>query len=110
MSTSGIDQMLRELRSAAAQAGGGARDGADAAATTGGAPDFAAMLRSSIDSVNAAQQDAQKVQQAFDADAPEANLQEVVVAMQKASLSFQTMVQVRNRLVTAYQDIMSTQV
>ena len=59
---------------------------------------------------DAAQQDAQKVQQAFDADAPEANLQEVVVAMQKASLSFQTMVQVRNRLVTAYQDIMSTQV
>jgi flagellar hook-basal body complex protein FliE len=109
MSTSGIDQMLRELRSAAAQAGGGAREGADAGATAG-APDFAAMLRSSIDSVNAAQQDAQKVQQAFDADAPEANLQEVVVAMQKASLSFQTMVQVRNRLVTAYQDIMSTQV
>ncbi len=108
MSTSGIDQMLRELRSAAAQAGGGARDGADAAAS--GTPDFAAMLRSSIDSVNAAQQHAQTVQQAFDADAPEANLQEVVVAMQKASLSFQTMVQVRNRLVTAYQDIMSTQV
>lgn len=109
MSTSGIDQMLRELRSAAAQASGGAREGADAGAAAG-APDFAAMLRSSIDSVNAAQQDAQKVQQAFDADAPEANLQEVVVAMQKASLSFQTMVQVRNRLVTAYQDIMSTQV
>lgn len=109
MSTSGIDQMLRELRSAAAQAGGGARDGGDAASPAG-APDFATMLRSSIDSVNAAQQDAQKVQQAFDADAPEANLQEVVVAMQKASLSFQTMVQVRNRLVTAYQDIMSTQV
>jgi flagellar hook-basal body complex protein FliE len=109
MSTSGIDQMLRELRSAAAQAGGGMRDGGDAAAPAG-APDFATMLRSSIDSVNAAQQDAQKVQQAFDADAPEANLQEVVVAMQKASLSFQTMVQVRNRLVTAYQDIMSTQV
>ena len=109
MSTSGIDQMLRELRSAAAQAGGGARDGGDAAAPAG-APDFATMLRSSIDSVNAAQQDAQKVQQAFDSDAPEAHLQEVVVAMQKASLSFQTMVQVRNRLVTAYQDIMSTQV
>jgi flagellar hook-basal body complex protein FliE len=109
MSTSGIDQMLRELRSAASQAGAGVRDGADAG-PAGGAPDFAAMLRSSIDSVNAAQQDAQKVQQTFDADAPEANLQEVVVAMQKASLSFQTMVQVRNRLVTAYQDIMSTQV
>jgi len=109
MSISGIDQMLSELRSAAAQAsGGGLRDGTDGSAA--GTPDFAAMLRSSIDSVNAAQQDAQNVQRAFDADAPEANLQEVVVAMQKASLSFQTMVQVRNRLVTAYQDIMSTQV
>jgi flagellar hook-basal body complex protein FliE len=110
MSTSGIDQMLRELRSVAAQASGAAgRDASDGAAAPG-APDFASILRSSIDSVNAAQQDAQKVQRAFDADAPEANLQEVVVAMQKASLSFQAMVQVRNRLVTAYQDIMSTQV
>ena len=47
MSTSGIDQMLRELRSAAAQAGGGARDGGDAASPAG-APDFATMLRSQI--------------------------------------------------------------
>jgi flagellar hook-basal body complex protein FliE len=109
MSTSGIDQMLSDLRSAAAQAGGmsGARESAGNAQ---GAPDFAAVLRASIDSVNAAQQQSSSAQRAFDANAPDANLQEVVVAMQKASLSFQAMVQVRNRLVTAYQDIMSTQV
>jgi flagellar hook-basal body complex protein FliE len=38
------------------------------------------------------------------------NLQDVMISLQKASLSFQTMVQARNKLVTAYQDIMNTQV
>jgi flagellar hook-basal body complex protein FliE len=108
MATPGIDQMLSELRSAATQAAGGRESASGAAAP--GAPDFAALLRSSIDSVNSAQEAAKSAQGAFDANAPEANLQDVVVAMQKASLSFQTMVQVRNRLVSAYQDIMSTQV
>ena len=109
MSTSGIDQMLRELRTAAAQAGAGPRaEGAQAPAP--GAPDFAEVLRASIDSVHQAQQASTVAQRAYDAGSPDANLQEVVVAMQKASLSFQTMVQVRNRLVSAYQDIMNTQV
>ena len=110
MSTAGIDKMLSDLRSAAAQASGGAAAREAGGGTPPGGADFAALLRASIDSVNAAQQQATKAQQAFDANAPDANLQDVVVAMQKASLSFQTMVQVRNRLVTAYQDIMSTQV
>jgi flagellar hook-basal body complex protein FliE len=35
------------------------------------------------------------------------NLQDVMLNMQKASLSFQQMTQVRNRLVTAYHDIMT---
>jgi flagellar hook-basal body complex protein FliE len=38
------------------------------------------------------------------------NLHDVMISLQKASLSFQTMVQVRNKLVTAYQEIMNTQV
>jgi flagellar hook-basal body complex protein FliE len=38
------------------------------------------------------------------------NLQDVMINLQKASLSFQQMVQVRNRLVTAYQNIMNMQV
>jgi flagellar hook-basal body complex protein FliE len=33
-----------------------------------------------------------------------------MMSLQKASLSFQTMVQVRNRLVSAYQEIMNMQV
>jgi len=34
-------------------------------------------------------------------------LPEVMIALQKASLSFQAMTEVRNRLVSAYQDIMN---
>jgi flagellar hook-basal body complex protein FliE len=35
------------------------------------------------------------------------NLPEVMIAWQKASLSFQAMTEVRNRLVNAYQEIMN---
>ena len=38
------------------------------------------------------------------------NLHEVMIALQTASVSFQEMVQVRNKLVTAYQDVMNIQV
>ncbi len=38
------------------------------------------------------------------------NLQDVMINLQKANLSFQQMVQVRNRLVSAYHDIMNIQV
>ncbi len=39
-----------------------------------------------------------------------ANLHEVMIALQKANVSFQEMVQVRNKLVSAYQDVMNIQV
>jgi len=56
------------------------------------------------------QKTAEADQLAFQSGSPDANLQDVMVSLQKASLSFQTMVQVRNKLVTAYQEIMNMQV
>jgi len=38
------------------------------------------------------------------------NLSDVMISMQKAGISFQSTVQVRNKLVSAYQDIMNMQV
>ena len=38
------------------------------------------------------------------------NLHDVMISLQKANLSFQEMVQVRNKLVTAYHDVMNMQV
>ena len=38
------------------------------------------------------------------------NLSDVMISMQKASINFQATVQVRNKLVQAYHDIMNMQV
>jgi len=104
MNTQGIDQLLQELNSLATRAGG--QDQVAGA----GSPDFGEMLKSALDQANNAQQQAGQLTQQFDLNAPNVNLHEVMMSLQKASLSFQTMVQVRNRLVSAYQEIMSMQV
>ncbi len=101
-----IDQMLSELRSASALAGGKA---AGNVAPAGG-PDFAQVLKSTIDQVSAAQQEAQKMAEDFSSGQSNVNLQDVMINLQKANLSFQQMVQVRNKLVSAYHDIMNIQV
>lgn len=103
MEVKGIDQMLSELRAAAAQAA----SASPAQAPAAGGADFSQVLKGAIDQVNQAQQQAQQMAQDFSAGAPGVNLQDVMVNLQKANLSFQQMVQVRNRLVSAYHDIMN---
>ncbi|MDR2636970.1 MAG: flagellar hook-basal body complex protein FliE, partial [Zoogloeaceae bacterium] len=111
MDTQGIEQMLGLLRSTAAQAASGA--GAHAAEKSAGAAtgtDFAQVLKNSIDQVNNAQKPATQRAENLAAGNTEQNLHEVMAALQTASISFQEMVQVRNRLVSAYQDVMNMQV
>lgn len=72
--------------------------------------DFSSMLKNSIDKVNEIQMEAGKLATRFDAGDKDVNMAEVMVNLQKASVSFQAMTQVRNRLVTAYQDIMNMQI
>jgi flagellar hook-basal body complex protein FliE len=100
--TRNLEMMLSELRAAASVAQGKSPAAADAA---GG--DFSLALKAAIDQVNATQQQAQQMAQDFAAGKDNVNLQDVMVNLQKASLSFQQMVQVRNKLVTAYQDVMN---
>ena len=104
MDTRGIDQMLSELRSVSQVAQGKAVSPADAPA---GGVNFADVLNNALKDVSAAQGEARAMAQNFSAGDPNVNLQDVMVNLQKASMSFQQMVQVRNRLVTAYQDIMN---
>ena len=103
MNTTGIDQLLQELNSLAARA-----EGREPAAA--GSSGFGEALQAALDQVNRAQQEAAHMTEQFDLNAPNVNLHDVMMSLQKASLSFQTMVQVRNRLVTAYQEIMNMQV
>ncbi len=69
--------------------------------------DFASLLKTSIDSVSKSQQEAGQLAQAFEAGAPGTDIAQVMIALKKASISFQAMTQVRNKLVSAYQEIMS---
>lgn len=105
MDTKGIDQLLSQLNATSALAAG-----KSAPVAEGGTADFAGMLKDAVEGVNSVQQGANNLAQAFQLGQPEANIQDVMVSLQKANLSFQTMVQVRNKLVTAYQDIMNMQV
>ncbi len=47
------------------------------------------------------------MKQAFETGQGDADLAEVMIAVQKSSLSFEAMVQVRNKLVDAYKDVMN---
>jgi len=67
-------------------------------------------MKDSINQVNEAQSHAKAMATAFEAGSPDVNLPEMMVAMQKASLSFQAMTQVRNKLLSAYQEVMNMQV
>lgn len=71
------------------------------------ATEFSTAMRQAIDQVNEHQQLATKMVNEFQTGTSDANLAEVMIATQKAGLSFQAMNEVRNRLVEAYQEIMN---
>ena len=104
----GMDNVLAQLRAASAMAGGNAPAGA--AVKSNSAVDFSQVLKTAVDQVNSAQLETNKLAKQFEMGEPNANLQDVMISLQKANISFQTMVQVRNKLVNAYQDIMNMQV
>jgi flagellar hook-basal body complex protein FliE len=72
--------------------------------------DFSELLRASLDRVNDAQQTAASLGRAYELGDPAVSVTDLTIAMQKSSLAFQATTQVRNKLVAAYQEIMSMQV
>ena len=108
MDTNGIDQLLGQMRSTAALAAGKPVDAVPG--PEAGAVDFAQTLKTAIDQVNQTQQGAASLAENFAAGDSNTNLHEVMIELQKASVSFQEMIQVRNKLVSAYQDMMNMQV
>jgi flagellar hook-basal body complex protein FliE len=100
MSDINVNQLLTQMRSLSIEAGGNVKQ-------TEGSGDFAAMLKQSIDGVNQNQTTAGKLAQDFEVGKNDVSLAEVMIASQKANVSFQAMVQVRNKLVDAYTQVMS---
>lgn len=69
--------------------------------------EFGSLLKNAIDQVNQYQNEAHELSLKFDSGDESVNLTQVMIAMQKSNVSLQTMTQVRNRLVSAYQEIMN---
>ncbi|HZV18868.1 MAG TPA: flagellar hook-basal body complex protein FliE [Sphingobium sp.] len=85
--------------------GGGAAAAPDASGKAGGA-DFTSALKSAINEVNGLQANANEAAAAFERG-DTTDIAAVMMAKQQASIGFETTLQVRNKLLSAYKDIMS---
>ena len=106
MDTSAVDSLLAQMR--VMKAAAGLRETEPAAQA--GKVDFAAVLKSSLDSVAQAQAKSEAMQKAFVLGDKNVSLSDTLIEMQKSSISFQTAIQARNKIVQAYNDIMHMQV
>lgn len=111
MSDVEINQLLQQMRNMAALAQNAPASSINESSAAGaGATDFGQLLKDSVDKVNETQKSSAEMSTAFEMGDPDVNLSEVMVAIQKASVSFQAMTQVRNNLVSAYKEVMNMQV
>lgn len=117
MSAIDTQRLLMEMRAVAQQAQLGGNNGIQPtqdiasaeglADASGASTDFAGLMRQAIDKVNEEKQIASKMEDQLEMGDPNVELSEVMIQAQKASLAFQAMTQVRNKLVEAYKDVMS---
>ncbi|MFL6551386.1 MAG: flagellar hook-basal body complex protein FliE [Povalibacter sp.] len=114
MSAMNIDSVLSQIRSMQSQIGsvsGQAQKPTHAVA--GVHPDaaapgsFANVLKQGLTQVNETQQRADSLATQFERGVPGIELPQVMLEMQKATVSFRALTEVRNRFVSAYQDIMN---
>ena len=71
---------------------------------------FQDAMAEALKAVSGQQNEARRLQREVQLDNPTVSLEETMVAMQKSQIGFQTVLQVRNRLVSAYSEIMNMQI
>lgn len=96
--------LMLQMRSLAAEAASQPTSVAKATTGAAGAENFADLLSQSVNSVATEQNKSNEMKGAFERG-EDVDLSQVMLQVQKASLSFQAMTQVRNKLVEAYQDV-----
>ncbi len=114
MSNMQIDSVLAQIRALQQQTKIGAPSmprpeapGAAGAVQGGGNVSFADVMKKGLDAVNATQSQAAALATRFERGDPGVELSHVMLESQKASVAFRATVEVRNRLVSAYQEIMN---
>lgn len=71
------------------------------------APSFSNVLSDAIQSVQKLQSESSTLQKAYQQGVPEVGLEQTMIAMNKSSIAFQMLAQARNRVVAAYNEVMS---
>ena len=114
MSSLQIDAVLSQIRAMQSQiksVGAPQNDVAQVAgvggAVQGPTSSFANVMKQGLDSVSQAQSKATDLATKFEQGVPGVELPQVMLEMQKASVSFRAVTEVRNRFVSAYQEIMN---
>jgi flagellar hook-basal body complex protein FliE len=103
-----MDLKLKPFDFAQAVARAGLRpDGTPLAARAEGPGSFQAAMTQALQSVSRAQDESATLQRELQLDNPSVSLEQTMIAMQKAQIGFQAALQVRNRLVQAYTDVMN---
>lgn len=85
----------------------GRLDGPSKVQETPDTPKFSDMLSQAVGSVNELQQSSNDLKTAYEMGDPNVDITRVMIASEKASISFEALTQVRNRVVQAYEDIMN---
>lgn len=106
MSQMQIDQVLAQIRALSSRI---EHPQAPAAPATTAPSSFANVLKSSLDQVNQSEQRAASLAADFQRGVPGVDLPQVMIQIEKADVSFRALTEVRNRLISAYQDIMNMQ-
>ncbi|GAB3286025.1 flagellar hook-basal body complex protein FliE [Parahaliea aestuarii] len=109
MSSEAIQSALAQMNSLASQAAGNTVKGSQVNMAVGGGS-FGEALYGAARRINELSDNATRKAEAFQRGEPGIELHDVMMDGQKASIAFELGVQVRNRLVSAYKDVMNMQV
>ena len=107
LSSVSMDSLLAKLEAARTAAAGLPPTATAKAPKDAKAVDFGSLLKNSLDGIDGSMQSANALAARFQMGDPAVSLEDSMVALQKASVNFQAAVQVRNKVVQAYQDIMN---
>jgi flagellar hook-basal body complex protein FliE len=103
-----INRVLEQIRTLQAQTKIGGTQPSQTQETRGPSA-FANILRQGLDQVNQTEQRANQLSDAFQRGTPGVDLPQVMLEVSKATVSLRAVSEVRNRLISAYQDIMNMQ-
>ncbi|MEM6986384.1 MAG: flagellar hook-basal body complex protein FliE [Pseudomonadota bacterium] len=108
VNTARLMGQLEMMRAMAAQEVGSLEPNSQTLTSPAG--QFAELLKAQVDNVNRAQDSARNLAEAFELGEPGVDLVDVMIAAQKSRVQFEALAEVRNKLLGAYQEVMSMQV